>query len=105
MQFTMRDPVSKQYSFSSFLVTVEENLFILKIGIRLRNSHYLSLYLLHFVAFFHVASLFSTGVDNKKVGVENEKALELDNRVIFLIFQPDYNITQKCNKTSCCIVA
>ena len=24
--------------------------------------------LLHFVAFFHVASLFSTGVDNKKVG-------------------------------------
>ena len=32
--------------------------------------------LLHFVAFFHVASLFSTGVDNKKVGVDNEKALE-----------------------------
>ena len=35
----MRDPVSKQgnvvqYSFSSFFVTVEENLFILKIGIR-----------------------------------------------------------------------
>ena len=26
--------------------------------------------LLHFVAFFHVASLFSTGVDNKKVGVD-----------------------------------
>ena len=35
--------------------------------------------LLHFVAFFHVASLFSTGADNKKVGVENEKALELTN--------------------------
>ena len=33
--------------------------------------------LLHFVAFFHVASLLSTGVDNKKVGVENEKALQL----------------------------
>ena len=48
--------------------------------------------LLHFVAFSHVASLFSTGIDNKKVGVENEKALELDNRVIFLIFQPDYNV-------------
>ena len=49
MQFTMRDPVSKQgnvvqYTFSSFFVTVEENLFILKIGIRSRNSHYLSLY-------------------------------------------------------------
>ena len=34
--------------------------------------------LLHFVAFFHVASLFSMGVDN-------EKALELDNRIIFHI--------------------
>ena len=79
----MRDPVSKQYTFSFFLVTVEENLFILKIGIRLRNSHYLSLYLLHFVAFFHVASLFSTGVDNKKVGVDNDKALELTNSTVF----------------------
>ena len=29
--------------------------------------------LLHFVAFFHVASLFSRGVDNKKVGIDNEK--------------------------------
>ena len=28
------------------------------------------------------ASLFSAGVDNKKVGVDNEKALELDNRII-----------------------
>ena len=27
--------------------------------------------LLHFVAFFHVASLLSTGVDNEKVGVDN----------------------------------
>ena len=35
--------------------------------------------LLHFVAFFHVASLFSTGVDN-------EKALEVDNRIIFSHF-------------------
>ena len=42
-----------------------------------------SLYLLHFVAFFHVASLFSTGVDNKKVGVDNEKALELTNSTVF----------------------
>ena len=48
--------------------------------------------LLHFVAFFHVASLFSTGVDNQKVGVDNEKALELDNRIFFFVFQPDFNI-------------
>ena len=34
--------------------------------------------LLHFVAFFHVASLFSTEVGN-------EKALELDNRIYFHI--------------------
>ena len=64
--------------------------------------------LLHFVAFFHVASLFSTGVDNKKVGVDNEKALELTNSTVFhrgrqqkssragqqnnfFIFQPDFN--------------
>ena len=38
--------------------------------------------LLHFVAFFHVALLFSTGVDNKKVGVDNEKALELTNSTV-----------------------
>ena len=59
-------------------------------------------YLLHFVAFFHLASLFSTGVDN-------EKALELTNSTvfhrgrqwkssragqqnIFFIFQPDFNV-------------
>ena len=30
-----------------------------------------------FCSFFHVASLFSTGVENKKVGVNNEKALKL----------------------------
>ena len=39
--------------------------------------------LVHFVAFFHVASLFYTGVDNEKVGVDNEKALEPDNRIFF----------------------
>ena len=39
--------------------------------------------LLHFVAFFHVASLFSIGVDNEKVGVDNEKALELTNSTVF----------------------
>ena len=65
--------------------------------------------MLHFVAFFHVASLFSTGVDNKKVGVDNEKALELTNSTvfhrgrqqkssragqqnIFFILQPDFNV-------------
>ena len=39
--------------------------------------------LLHFVAFFYVASLFSTGVDNEKVGVDNGKALELTNSTVF----------------------
>ena len=65
--------------------------------------------MLHFVAFFHVASLFSTGVDNKKVGVDNEKALELTNSTVFhrgrqqkssragqqnilFIFHPDFNV-------------
>ena len=38
--------------------------------------------LLHFVAFFHIASLFSGGADNKKVGVDNEKALELINSTV-----------------------
>jgi hypothetical protein len=46
----------------------------------------LNLNLLHFVAFFHVASLLSTGVHNEKVGVDNEKALELDNSIFFSYF-------------------
>ena len=41
---------------------------------------------LHFVAFFHVALLLSSEADNKKMGVDNEKALELDNRIIFSYF-------------------
>ena len=49
------------------------------------KSQYILCILLHFGAFFHVASLLSTGVDN-------EKALVLDNRIIFFIFQPDFNI-------------
>ena len=39
--------------------------------------------LLHFVAFCHVASLLSTGVENKKVGVDNKKALELTKSTVF----------------------
>ena len=58
-------------------------------------------YLLHFVAFLHVASLFSTGVDNKKLGVDNEKALELDNRIIFsylsLILMKKYHAKMQQN--------
>ena len=42
--------------------------------------------LFHFVAFFHVASQLSTGVDNEKMGVDNEKALELDKRIHFSYF-------------------
>ena len=45
---------------------------------RVLGTGYGNATLLHFVAFFHVASLLSTGVDN-------EKALELDNRIFFHI--------------------
>ena len=41
------------------------------------------IFLLHFVAFFHIASLLSTGVDNEKVRVDNEKALELTKCTFF----------------------
>ena len=41
------------------------------------------MFLLHFVAFFHVASLFSAGVENKKVGVDNKKPVELTNSTVF----------------------
>ena len=44
---------------------------------------FIKIHLLHFVAFFHVASLFSTGVENKRVGVDNKKALELTNSTVF----------------------
>ena len=86
------------------------------------QTTYISTSLLHFVAFFHVASLFSTGVDNEKVGVDNEKALELTNSTVFRrgrpwknsrvgqqnnfsIFQPDFNIeiSPLCNRMFCCI--
>ena len=40
-------------------------------------------FLLHFVAFFHVASLFLYRVDNRKVGVDNKKAIELTNSTVF----------------------
>ena len=46
-------------------------------------SHDGNYILLHFVAFFHVASMLSKGVDNEKVGVDNEKALELTNKTVF----------------------
>ena len=38
-------------------------------------------YFLHFVAFFRAALLLFIEVDNEKVGVDNEKALELDNKI------------------------
>ena len=64
--------------------------------------------MLHYVAFFQVASLLSPGVHNEKVEVDNEKALELTNSTvfhrgrqqkssragqqnIFFIFEPDFN--------------
>ena len=42
--------------------------------------------LLHFVAFFHVVSQLYIGIDDKILGVDNEKALELDNRTFFSYF-------------------
>ena len=39
-----------------------------------------------FCSFFYVASLLSIGVDYEKGGVDNEKGLELDNRIIFSYF-------------------
>ena len=62
-----------------------------------------------FCSFFPCNLTISTEVDNKKVGVDNEKALELTNSTvfhrgrqqkssrtgqqnIFFIFQPDFNV-------------
>ena len=39
--------------------------------------------LLHFVAFFHVASLFSTGVENKKVAGRQQKSSRADKQHCF----------------------
>ena len=64
----------KSFLFLSFQKKFTEHLVFVSIIISL---------LLHFVAFFHVASLFSTGVDNRKVGVDNKKALELTNSTVF----------------------
>ena len=44
---------------------------IICLDIYIKSRHAYLKILLHFVAFFHVASLFSIGVDNEKVGVDN----------------------------------
>ena len=41
----------------------------------IKNDQIISILLLHFVAFFRVASLLSIGVDNRKVGADNRKNL------------------------------
>ena len=48
-----------------------------------RDDNYIGL--LQFVAFFQVSSL-SKEADNKKVGIDNEKVLEMDNRIICSYF-------------------
>ena len=50
-----------------------------------RNSNTL----LHFVAFFHVASLLTTG---QKIGGAQLKSSRAGQQNIFFIFQPDFNI-------------
>ena len=70
-----------------------ENLFWVK---KARSIH---IFLLHFVAFFHVASLLSTGVDNDKVEVDNEKALELTNSTVF----HDHAKHSGLNSIFCCL--
>ena len=42
--------------------------------------------LLHFVAFFHVASIFSTGVKNKKVVLEKKKPKSRSNELYVNLF-------------------
>ena len=37
-----------------------------------RRQRFVKLHLLHFVVFFHLASLLSTRIDNEKVGVDNK---------------------------------
>ena len=69
---------SSMNSYSYFYMIQEiSGIYAIKQKLRLTNTF------LHFVASFHVASLFSTGVDNKKMGVDNEKALELTNSSVF----------------------
>ena len=56
-------------------------------------------YLLHFLAIPCSLTVFHRGRQLKSggrqlfsIGVHNEKALELDNRIVFYIFQPDFNV-------------
>ena len=72
----------RRFSFLATYLVVEQDLLRLNEAKALTLVQY-KVHLLHFVAFFHVASLFSTGVGNKKVGVDNKKALELTNRTVF----------------------
>ena len=60
--------------------------FMLNMSRQFTEKIYMFALLLYFIVFFHVASLLSTGKDNEKVGVDNEKALELDNKTFFPYF-------------------
>ena len=92
----------KMYMHELFLMSIKNDMIIIQfkfvvltsIKYRVNNQLFevqewhansfegLNIFLLHFGAFFH-ASLLSTGVDNKKVEVDNEKALELTNSTVF----------------------
>ena len=73
--FDMFAEITDTKSLKEFVICLQDST---AIQVQFGNYH-----LFHFVAFFHVASLFSTGVDNKKVGVDNEKVLELTNSTVF----------------------
>ena len=68
------------YGLITYYLRTWEKLINIKVN---QSTLLITVHLLHVVSFFYVASLFSTGVDNKKVGVENEKALELTNATVF----------------------
>ena len=73
----------------------KENLFFFKFSKKvygtfsIRFNHYKSF--VAFCSFFPCSLTVFHRVDNKKVGIDNEKALELDNRIFFFIFQPDFS--------------
>ena len=92
--WTVFDLLLRNFVIKSYKITevsfLNSSVWTFKIWWRLFTYHWC---LLHFVSFSRMASLLSSEVDNEKlgvdngiVGVDNEKALELDNRIICSYF-------------------